>query len=83
MVTRYAHLDRVLVAPGDTVVLHQLIGAMGASGRATGVHLHYETRVDGHARNPINFLKADHYVPEKAPAPLQPPGELDGQLDGG
>ena len=57
-----------LVKQGDRVTLHQQIGAMGATGRATGVHLHYETRVDGRARNPLNFIKADHYVAQ-SPSP--------------
>ena len=68
LMTRYAHLDKILVKPGEAVVLHQKLGLMGATGRATGVHLHYETRVNGNARNPLNFLKVDHYVPEKIPA---------------
>lgn len=63
LMTRYAHLSRLLVKPGDTVVLHQKIGLMGATGRATGAHLHYETHVNGQVQNPIHFLKADHYVP--------------------
>ena len=58
LVTRYAHLDRALVRVGDHVALHQEIALMGATGRATGVHLHYEIRVDGVARNPVNFMKA-------------------------
>jgi murein DD-endopeptidase MepM/ murein hydrolase activator NlpD len=69
LMTRYAHLEKILVKPGETVSLHQKLGLMGATGRATGVHLHYETRVNGNARNPLNFLKADHYVPEKIPGP--------------
>ena len=67
LVTRYGHLYRIIVKPGDHVALHQQIGTMGATGRATGVHLHYETRVNGRARDPINFIKADHYVLEKHP----------------
>ena len=73
LITRYGHLDRITVKRGDHVALHQQIGLMGASGRATGVHLHYETRVNGSARDPIHFLKADHYVPEKT-APTDPSG---------
>ncbi len=68
LMTRYAHMEKILVKVGDSVVLHQPLGLMGATGRATGVHLHYETRLGGRATNPLNFLKADHYVPEKIPA---------------
>jgi murein DD-endopeptidase MepM/ murein hydrolase activator NlpD len=65
LVTRYAHLDRALVQVGEHVALHQEIALMGATGRATGVHLHYEVRVDGVARNPVNFMKAKTYVPQQ------------------
>jgi murein DD-endopeptidase MepM/ murein hydrolase activator NlpD len=65
LATRYGHLSKILVKPGDKVTLHQLIGLMGMTGRATGVHLHYETRADGQLSDPANFLKVDHYVPEK------------------
>src|SRR5262249_7352809 len=62
LVTRYAHLAKALVKAGETVTLHQQIGLVGDSGRATGVHLHYEVRVNGQARNPINFLGASRHV---------------------
>jgi murein DD-endopeptidase MepM/ murein hydrolase activator NlpD len=62
MTTRYGHLDRALVRAGDHITLHQEIGQMGASGRATGVHLHYEVRVDGVAQNPANFIKVSQHV---------------------
>ncbi|MGH7090346.1 MAG: peptidoglycan DD-metalloendopeptidase family protein, partial [Stellaceae bacterium] len=42
IVTRYAHLHRILVAPGQHVRLHQEIGQLGSTGRSTGPHLHYE-----------------------------------------
>jgi len=56
--TRYAHLARILVRPGQRVALRQGIGLVGSSGRTTGPHLHYEIRVDGIARNPARFLAA-------------------------
>jgi murein DD-endopeptidase MepM/ murein hydrolase activator NlpD len=64
LATRYAHLTRALVRPGQTVTLHQPIGLVGDSGRVTGVHLHYEVRVNGQARNPITFLGASRHVRE-------------------
>lgn len=60
--TRYAHLQRILVAPGQRVGLGQRIGAMGSTGRSTGVHLHYEVWQNGRVQNPTRFLKAGDYV---------------------
>lgn len=56
--TRYAHLSKMHVKVGQRVSRGDLIGAMGASGRVTGVHLHYEVRVDGKAVNPMIYIKA-------------------------
>ena len=39
-----------------------VIAAVGATGRATGPHLHYEVRVDGKAVNPMSFIKAAQNV---------------------
>ncbi len=88
LMTRYAHLSKIIVKPGEPVALNQQLGQIGATGRATGVHLHYEVRVDGRPRNPVNFLKADrhvsetdHHVPEathtvsiQIPAAVEPVG---------
>lgn len=56
--TRYAHLLSVGVAAGQLVVQGAVIGEVGATGRATGPHLHYETRIDGEAVDPERFLMA-------------------------
>ena len=55
-VTRYGHLDRVLVEAGQTVQRGQLIGLMGSTGRSTGPHVHYEISIGGQLRNPEEFL---------------------------
>lgn len=54
--TRYAHLSRFAVKGGDQVQRGDLVGFAGATGRATGDHLHYEVLVYGHQLNPLQFL---------------------------
>ena len=58
LVTRYAHLAAVLVAKGRHVEPGDPVGLVGSTGRATGPHLHYETRVNGEPVDPTRFLKA-------------------------
>lgn len=60
--TRYAHLSKLRVKVGQRVSRGQKIGDMGASGRVTGVHLHYEVRVGGKAVNPMIYIKAANDV---------------------
>lgn len=57
--TRYAHQARVLVEPGDRVARGQIIGEVGSTGKSTGPHLHFETRVNGEAIDPVTWLR-DH-----------------------
>ncbi len=54
--TRYAHLSKVLVKPGEKIVRGQLIGELGRSGGVTGPHLHYEVIHQGQVVNPINYF---------------------------
>jgi len=49
--TRYGHLSAILARPGSRVTQGQVIGRVGATGLATGSHLHYEFRVNGVARD--------------------------------
>ncbi|MBW6462813.1 MAG: M23 family metallopeptidase [Bacillota bacterium] len=55
--TYYAHLTGFAVRAGDFVERGQIIGYMGASGRVTGTHLHYEVHYGGSPVNPNNYMK--------------------------
>ncbi|UTD29331.1 M23 family metallopeptidase [Bradyrhizobium sp. WD16] len=56
--TRYGHLSEIKVKVGDAIKIGQIIGAVGSTGRSTGPHLHYETRIEGEAVDPQKFLRA-------------------------
>jgi murein DD-endopeptidase MepM/ murein hydrolase activator NlpD len=56
--TRYGHLSEIDVKVGEVVKIGQVIGEVGSTGRSTGPHLHYETRIDGEAVDPQKFLRA-------------------------
>ena len=56
--TLYAHLSKIKVEEGQDVNVGTEIGAMGRTGRATGVHLHFEVRHDRDPVNPMDYLPA-------------------------
>jgi murein DD-endopeptidase MepM/ murein hydrolase activator NlpD len=58
LATRYGHLSEIDVTIGQPIRIGQVVGRLGSTGRSTGPHLHYETRVDGEAVDPVKFLNA-------------------------
>jgi len=54
--TRYGHLSKITVKPGDRISQRDTLGLVGNTGRSTGYHLHYEVRVDGKPENPRAFI---------------------------
>lgn len=57
--TRYAHLSKIMVVPGQEIKRGDLIGLVGNTGKSTGPHLHYEVRYKGQAQNPVNYYFQD------------------------
>ena len=55
-VTVYAHLSRIDVRQGQSVEQGQTLGAVGATGWATGPHLHFEFRVNGVHQDPMTIV---------------------------
>lgn len=58
LTTRYAHLSVISVKVGDVLPAGGIVGRVGSTGRSTGAHLHYETRINGEAVDPQRFLRA-------------------------
>jgi len=66
--TVYAHLSQILVKRGQSVAQGQSIGKVGATGWATGPHLHFEFRVNGKHQDPLVMARKSESVPVSAQA---------------
>jgi murein DD-endopeptidase MepM/ murein hydrolase activator NlpD len=56
LATRYGHLSRFAVRPGQAVKRGDVVGYVGSTGRSTGAHLHYEILANGQLLNPLQLL---------------------------
>jgi murein DD-endopeptidase MepM/ murein hydrolase activator NlpD len=82
--TVYAHLSRIDVRKGQHVEQGSRIGAVGATGWATGPHLHFEVKVRGEQRNPITMAQTSEAIeltPASRPRFAAFAASLRGQLD--
>ncbi|MCP4115039.1 MAG: peptidoglycan DD-metalloendopeptidase family protein [Desulfobacteraceae bacterium] len=55
-VTKFGHLDKILVKKGASIKRGDVIGLMGNTGRSTGPHVHYEVRINGTPVNPEKYI---------------------------
>lgn len=62
LVTRYAHCSKILVVRGQRVKRGQKIALVGATGLATGPHLHYEVWLNGKAIDPLHYVLPEAIV---------------------
>jgi len=62
-VTVYAHLSKIQVRRGESITQGQNIGLVGQTGWATGPHLHFEFRVNGQFKDPLQVARRNESVP--------------------
>ncbi|MGE0470269.1 MAG: M23 family metallopeptidase [Nitrospira sp.] len=79
----YFHLSEVLVKEGDVVKTGEIVGKVGATGRATGPHLHWGVKLNGARVNPYALLDLPFTgsVQSAAPVPVSVPGTGVGSPD--
>ena len=85
--SKYAHLHKILINKGDSVIKGQPIALMGATGEVTGQHLHYEISHNGKSVDPMPFVtctpinvKATMYHPVEAQCDDSPLITADGSI---
>lgn len=66
--TVYAHLSKINVRRGQSIVQGQNLGAVGATGWATGPHLHFEFRINGKYQDPLTVARQSEATPVSAGA---------------
>lgn len=54
--TLYAHMSEMAVSPGETVKAGQSLGTQGKTGSATGIHLHFELKINDKTINPTSWI---------------------------
>ena len=65
--TSYFHLSRIDVRPGDRVGTGAALGAVGATGRVTGPHLHWSARLEGARINPLSLRRLPEWPVASSP----------------
>lgn len=70
-ITRYIHLNTVLVNTNDKVKQGQVIGKMGSTGNSTGVHLDFQIQINGVPVNPLNYVSSQDPRPSSRPNNIQ------------
>jgi murein DD-endopeptidase MepM/ murein hydrolase activator NlpD len=54
--TKYAHMQRTYVRPGQDITQGDVLGTMGNTGLSTGPHLHYEVRIGSQVVDPVKYI---------------------------